>query len=107
MDAGTIWFEPTVPINWAGEILPVTFDAVVAVAALPVMLMVAVPAFRLEGLKPVRPAPLPKNVPPKLPNRFPLKVTDVALLVTKTLGNSGSGIVPVMSVAATEPAFPA
>ena len=48
----------------ASETLPIKFVAVVAVAALPLMLMAAVPALKFAGFKLVRPEPLPLNWPP-------------------------------------------
>ena len=48
--------------SWASETFPVRFAAVVAVvavAALPLMLIAAVPALKSAGFKPVKPLPLP------------------------------------------------
>ena len=50
----------------ASDTLPLKFVAVVAVAALPLILMAAVPALKLAGFKPVRPEPLPLKEPFKL-----------------------------------------
>ena len=57
-------------VSWESRTLPEKFRAfvaVVAVAALPEMLMPAVPAPMFAGFKPVNPAPEPVNAPVKFP----------------------------------------
>ena len=60
--------------------------ALVAVAALPLMLMAAVPALRLAGFNALNPLPLPLNVP--------LRLTPVSVLVKIADDNCVIGMVP-------------
>ena len=81
-------------------------DMELAVAALPLMLMAAVPALKFAGFKPVSPPPLPKKDPPKLPNRLPDSVTPVALFVINTAGSCASGTTPLTWLTGSGPARP-
>src|ERR1039458_9058707 len=77
---------PWVPVT-SPDSGPEKFVAVEAVAALPLMLMPAVPALKFAGFKFVRLEPLPVKVP--------LKATPVSLFVNISTGSCASGTVPL------------
>ena len=93
MSGATCWaLFDILPLRWAAL---AALLAVVAVAALPLMLMAAVPGLRFAGFNAVIPLPLPLNVP--------LKVTPVSVLVRMADDNCVIGMLPVNCDAGSPP----